>query len=385
MGKQSSRIYYRGKDHKDIYFQRKFHTKMYVGNKIVWEKLLPEKFLVTQTSAENSLFLIYDIQRKLFDVMPFNGENNMFSVWKHVGNSMFINISGKAYFSTDIYKFQTVNNNYVSNTSIGIEDHYSYTDNCTSYEFFDSNKTEHHMVIKYNTNDKSIKFNEVELNNLNLGSSVTGYGKYLYYRFYSSGKSGIYVVDENAKKIKEIEIKNRNSMDIGSFYAVDDILYVTGSHKSGDIFSIGRVDKESGIVEWRDIETDDEQNMFRHSFPIFLDKKEIVFLTSIQEDGIMYVFSLNKEGLSVKNKITNGVVSVKTKDNKTINFKIPESLDTSFYIQDSVIQGPDLSKGVLLSTAHVDGMSVINCFYFNNPYFLESDGNIGFIYEREVT
>lgn len=381
MGKQSSRIYYQGKDHKDIYFQRKFHTKMYVGNKIVWEKLLPENFLVTQTSAENSLFLIYDIQRKLFDVMPFNGENNMFSVWKHVGNSMFINISGKAYFSTDIYKFQTVNNNYVSNTSIRSEDHYSYTDNCTSYEFFDSNKTEHHMVIKYNTNDKSIKFNEVQLSNLR--NSVTGYGKFLYYIFYSS-KIGIYEVDENAEKIKEIEIKNRDSMDIGSFYAVDDILYVTGSHKSGDIFSIGRVDKESGIVEWRDIETDDEQNMFRHSFPIFLDKKEIVFLTKIQENGIMYVFSLNKEGLSIKNRITNGVVSVKTKDNKTINFKIPESLYTSFYIQDSVIQGPDLSKGVLLSTAHVDGMSVINCFYFNNPYFLESDENIGFIYEREV-
>ena len=38
MGKQSSRIYFGGADHKDIYFQGKHHDKMYIGSELVWEK-----------------------------------------------------------------------------------------------------------------------------------------------------------------------------------------------------------------------------------------------------------------------------------------------------------------------------------------------------------
>ena len=37
--RQSSRIYFAGKDHKDIYFRGHYHDKMYIGNKLVWEKL----------------------------------------------------------------------------------------------------------------------------------------------------------------------------------------------------------------------------------------------------------------------------------------------------------------------------------------------------------
>lgn len=39
MGRQSSRIYFQGKDHKDIYFQGHYHDKMYIGSQLVWEKL----------------------------------------------------------------------------------------------------------------------------------------------------------------------------------------------------------------------------------------------------------------------------------------------------------------------------------------------------------
>lgn len=39
MGRQSSRIWYRGKDHKDIYFNGYYHDKMYIGSQLVWEKL----------------------------------------------------------------------------------------------------------------------------------------------------------------------------------------------------------------------------------------------------------------------------------------------------------------------------------------------------------
>lgn len=39
MGKQSSRLIYRKKDHKDIYFQEKYHRAMYLGNRLLWKKL----------------------------------------------------------------------------------------------------------------------------------------------------------------------------------------------------------------------------------------------------------------------------------------------------------------------------------------------------------
>ena len=39
MGKQSSRMIYRGKDHKDIYFSGNYHNAMYKGSRLVWRKL----------------------------------------------------------------------------------------------------------------------------------------------------------------------------------------------------------------------------------------------------------------------------------------------------------------------------------------------------------
>lgn len=40
MGKQSARLYFEGRDHKDIYFQGNYHNAMYLDNKLLWRKLL---------------------------------------------------------------------------------------------------------------------------------------------------------------------------------------------------------------------------------------------------------------------------------------------------------------------------------------------------------
>lgn len=39
MGRQSSRIYYQVKDHKEIYYGGHYHKAMYIGSQLVWEKL----------------------------------------------------------------------------------------------------------------------------------------------------------------------------------------------------------------------------------------------------------------------------------------------------------------------------------------------------------
>ncbi len=39
MGRQSARLYYRGKDHKEIYYQGHYHKAMYRGSTLLWEKI----------------------------------------------------------------------------------------------------------------------------------------------------------------------------------------------------------------------------------------------------------------------------------------------------------------------------------------------------------
>lgn len=39
MGRQSSRIFFQGKDHKEIFFRGHYHRAAYIGNQLVWEKL----------------------------------------------------------------------------------------------------------------------------------------------------------------------------------------------------------------------------------------------------------------------------------------------------------------------------------------------------------
>lgn len=46
MGKQSSRMLYKGKDHKDIYFQGKYHDAMYLGYELLWHKIRQEGYYV---------------------------------------------------------------------------------------------------------------------------------------------------------------------------------------------------------------------------------------------------------------------------------------------------------------------------------------------------
>lgn len=43
MGKQSARMFFNGKDHKEIYMNRNYHCQMHKGDKLLWEKLEEEE------------------------------------------------------------------------------------------------------------------------------------------------------------------------------------------------------------------------------------------------------------------------------------------------------------------------------------------------------
>ena len=76
MGKQSARLYYQGKDHKDIFFQGKYHDAMYVGSKLVWHKIKKEGYFSIiicdpykdKTSGlDKTLILIFDEKTNKFE------------------------------------------------------------------------------------------------------------------------------------------------------------------------------------------------------------------------------------------------------------------------------------------------------------------------------
>ncbi len=60
MGKQSSRLIYRGKDIKDLYYMGKRIFKMYKGNQLVWEKLIGDEYLIFDGIYTNMRILDMD-------------------------------------------------------------------------------------------------------------------------------------------------------------------------------------------------------------------------------------------------------------------------------------------------------------------------------------
>lgn len=62
MGKQSSRMIYRGKDHKDIFFQGHYHDAMYKGTELVWHKIRREGYysIIVRTKMREMLVLIFN-------------------------------------------------------------------------------------------------------------------------------------------------------------------------------------------------------------------------------------------------------------------------------------------------------------------------------------
>ena len=73
MGKQSSRIFYQGKDHKDIAYKNNMHYKMYKNGQLIWEKLFPDEYFVLGTIVGRlySGLHIVDTKNKFIDKIPF--------------------------------------------------------------------------------------------------------------------------------------------------------------------------------------------------------------------------------------------------------------------------------------------------------------------------
>lgn len=58
MGAQTSRLWFRGSDHKDIYYQGKYHDEMYIGDTLVWKKDKNMEGFKFSTPRSSIIFMI---------------------------------------------------------------------------------------------------------------------------------------------------------------------------------------------------------------------------------------------------------------------------------------------------------------------------------------
>lgn len=122
MGRQSSRIYFQGKDHKDIYFQGHYHDKMYIGSQLVWEKLkdsLMSKYYTgfpyllnsSKLYAENGSSALFCDARNAYMTEDFVSMNKVLTVDKHMcGETEYLEyidglycVNGKFFVRTYLY------------------------------------------------------------------------------------------------------------------------------------------------------------------------------------------------------------------------------------------------------------------------------------------
>lgn len=138
MGKQSSRLIYREKDHKDIYFKGKYHWAMYKGSKLVWEKLAGDEYFVTScTSRKGGIrTLVVDIPNKdYFELLPrhegivlYNNLDFCFGLGDHNGKEhVFATIDGLHYKLGDEFERE--------NLSVGDSAFYGFTKDSLYYIF----------------------------------------------------------------------------------------------------------------------------------------------------------------------------------------------------------------------------------------------------------
>lgn len=90
MGRQSSRIFFQGKDHKDIYFQGHYHDKMYIGSTLVWEKLKSMK--INWEVYETSIYAVTNMIVNNGDIFCF--------IDKRTGN-IYTSSNGKIWSITE--------------------------------------------------------------------------------------------------------------------------------------------------------------------------------------------------------------------------------------------------------------------------------------------
>lgn len=392
MGRQSSRMIYKGKDIKDFYCSGMFLGKLYKANTLVWEKLYPDECLITNRNEDG--ILIFDVKNSFFDIMPYGirdsgseiaelscVSHSLFSVLKPIGEESYT-----ACCSSDLECFEQIPEiEYDGGNIFGLTN--AYTDNACLLSRI--SRTDGIAVVTYDEDKLNIYKAESYSSDEYFVMAATGKGLHLTCIGSDDKEHAgiIYKINDKADVVNRSLFHNDQDIQPDDYFCVGKTVYVTGQPRyDRSAIAIGKINAGSGVIDW------DKDNLLPHRQPgnvhmvrtVAVSNEEIVAVIHDTDSEDRIILSFKENGWSVVNTVKGGYISVKSVYGEVIQCYI-----SSVYAGEGVSEGYEVvtvgSHAIYVKDkkpVHDDGSHGLlfnaygRAFYFDNPYFMESDGNI---------
>lgn len=427
MGKQSSRIFYQNKDHRDVVFQNNCHSKMYKGNQLVWEKLVPDEYFVLSSTDLFEGLHILNLKEKYMDKIIFADMNphensNLRIAFTHIGcleNVLF----GTCLFDTDGGCLAYSSDGITWNKIQGMENATNYLYNLSNtngtVQFQPWTIVDNSIVLKkigtftifaFSNNGKFIHAIELD----NVGESTDYHnimcGNSKYYDFYyyknelletGSFEYRLYVksIDVNGNLANSTFYKLGThsegiiSLNICTVVHAGNTMYVIGSSSIGRDIVIGRINNFDHTTSWG---VPREGFRLRTVYVIYADDNETVvavtsmpsFSTIINEYPVL-IISFKEDTYRIMNVIEQPIAVKDAKSNKIYDVNIfsdrgtvlhdaidiTNELGQSFVYMKNKKLNVNKNNGICYYGAYANNSKHKACVYFDNIYFLESKNN----------
>lgn len=125
MQKQSARIYYQGKDHKDIFYMGRYHCAMFLGEKLSWYKSLDKKNIVYIHRDFNGFatrIAIIDIKNREVSQLIHPGEDFALDKIQRSNNCILIGNRIMGQYGSFLKEYKTIGNELQSDGVIRLLD-----------------------------------------------------------------------------------------------------------------------------------------------------------------------------------------------------------------------------------------------------------------------
>lgn len=396
MGKQSSRMIYQRKDHKDIYFQGKYHKAMYLGNRLLWKKL--QKIIpYISFDGDNRVMcikLLFVYEKEIIKKINLNGE--AFSNFKLArGNntvgyflkdtSWVFSKNGNIFFQTPIMA-PTLSTTYVSaylgytltkNCFLGVV---RSTDDALSYRIYSRDINSY----SYNRSDGFWQFGELVSGYLRPETDIfiektqtEGYGRYIvvdskslkrihsfnyFYetKFLGVSDNTIYVLvyDYSENNNKKNQVQKYNYTD-----NTDKISYST--IKKDFYFSIMETFYENGKFIVYCLEENNSDGVIERRLQIY-ETTDFLSFAKVETPQSIIVKDMDSD--------KRYTISFDSTVNGDVYLQPYCTMDNTFYFDEEGEMHDD--EGCLFtSNINETGFKKIVMIYFDNHYFRQSDNN----------
>lgn len=399
MGKQSARLYYQGKDHKDIFFHEKYHGKMFKNGQILWEKLFPDEYFVMKNNNASTNQGVGILNKDFYDMLP--SAHNI-CVCGNVGKTLIgYCIKDKEdkslIYSVDFGKSWTKFNIASLSAPNAIAQRFNYSASSRSFAYIDSS---YKWSIARFGDDGYIDSVQTNINFAEGYGIVWGYSEnYAFYKIEGTGLN------------REVHIRNvdQDGNTIGErIYVLDDdypqlrsyaIRYLW--HGGGTIY--GQMGGDSAAYSYTYIISFNNlngtytklTNYSERSEPvsiIYSDSRKTVAVINFRNPNGQYsiarIFAFADIYQTIK-ELDNGLIPVRSKDGSgyiDVGITTSVPIDTAIisvydgsclYVNNDNIDYDD-SNGICFygNIIHKSGIAAEKCaIYFDNIYLNQSSGN----------